>query len=129
MPSKDKKVISAKISDNEFQLLEIYSNTHNISISALICLCMNEIINGGIEVVKGELKLGVDPNGYAVSEEIDTPFGAKVDRKLDKLRDRGYPESFIYSLKEQILNGLDSQIDMLPKKFDARRMRDTDCGC
>ena len=129
MPSRDKKVISAKLSESEYQRLEMYANTHNISISAMISLCMNGILNGDIEIEKGELKLGVDPIGYAVSEELDTPFGQKVERKLEKLRERGYPENFIYSMKEQILAGLDSQIDMLPKKFDARRMRDNDCGC
>lgn len=129
MPSKDKKVIGVKVSENEFQMLETYANTHNISVSALIKLYITDLLNGDIEVEKGELKLGVNPIGYAVCEELDTPFGAKVDRKLEKLIERGYPEKFIYSMKEQMLNGLDSQIEMLPKHFDARRMRDNDCGC
>lgn len=129
MPSKDKKVVSAKLSEKEYQALEIYANTHNISISAILSLCIKALIDGDIQIEKGELKTGVDPIGYAVSEEIDTPFGQKVDRKLDKLRERGYPESFIYSMKEQMLSGLDSQIDMLPKRFDSRRLKDCDCGC
>lgn len=129
MPSKEKKVIGVKVTASEYEFLETYANAHNISLSAMIKLYFTAIETGEINIEKGEIKTGVNPTGYAVSEEVDTPFGAKVDRKLDKLRERGYPESFIYSLKEQILNGLDSQIDMLPKKFDARRMRDTDCGC
>lgn len=129
MPSKDKKVVSAKLSEKEYQMLETYANTHNITISALISLCIRALVDGEIRIEKGELKTGVDPIGYAVSEELDTPFGQKVDRKLDKLRERGYPENFISSMKEQILSGLDSQIEMLPKKFDSRRMRDNDCGC
>lgn len=129
MPSKDKKVISAKISDGDFQRLEMYANTHNISISAIITLCINGLMSGDLDIQKGELKLGVDPIGYAVCEEIDTPFGQKVDRKMEKLIERGYPEKFIYSMKEQMLISLDSQIEMLPKHFDARRMRDNDCGC
>ena len=129
MPSKDKKVISAKVSEKEFQMLETYANTHNMTVSAILSLCIRGLIDGEIRIEKGELKTGVDPIGYAVSEELDTPFGQKVDRKFDKLRKRGYPENFIYSMKEQILNGLDSQIDMLPKRFDARRMKDGDCGC
>lgn len=122
------KVISAKISDNEYQMLEKYANTHNISISALVKLFINNLVNGEIEVDKGELKMAVDPNGYGLCEESDTPFGVKVDHKFDKLRERGYPEDFIYLMKEQILRGIDSQIEMLPKKFDARRVKG-DSGC
>lgn len=129
MPSKDKKVIGVKVSEKEFQAIETYANTHNITISALFKLFMNDLLNGNINLEKGELKLGVNPIGYAVYEELDTPFGQKVDRRFDRLRERGYPEMFISSMKEQILSGIDSQIDMLPKKFDARKMRDSDCGC
>ena len=129
MPSKDKKVISAKVSEKEFQMLETYANTHNMTISAILSLCIKALVDGEIEIEKGELKTGVDPIGYAVCEELDTPFGQKIEKRLYKLRERGYPDNFIYSLKEQILNGLDSQIDMLPKRFDARRMKDSDCGC
>ena len=129
MPSKDKKVVSAKISESEYQRIEMYANTHNISISAMITLCLNGLMNGDLDIQKGELKTGVDPIGYAVSDDLDTPFGQKVDRKLERLIERGYPENFIYSMKEQILNGLDAQIDMLPKRFDARKMKNNDCGC
>lgn len=128
MPSKDKKVIGVKVNELEYQKIETYANTHNMSISAIMNLCIKALLDGDIEIEKGELKLGVNPIGYAVCEESETPFGVKVDRKLDKLRERGYPESFIYSLKEQMLSGLDSQIDMLPKKFDSRRVRD-EYGC
>lgn len=129
MPSKDKKVIGVKVSEKDYQRIETYANTHNISISAMVKLYFDALESGEISIEKGELKIGVNPIGYAVCEELDTPFGQKVERKLDKLRERGYPDSFIYSLKEQILSGLDSQIDMLPKKFDSRRMKDNDCGC
>ena len=129
MPSKDKKVIGVKVSERQYQMIETYANTHNLSISALMSLCIEGLINGDIEVEKGELKIGVNPNGYEVCESFDTPFGERVERKFDKLRGRDYPEKFIESMKEQILNGIDSQISMLPKKFDMRRMKDNDTGC
>lgn len=128
MPSKDKKVIGIKVSENEYQQIETYANTHNISVSALIRLCITEILNGTIEVEKGELKLGVNPNGYAVYDEFGTPFGQKLVRKFDRLRERGYPEKYIEQMKEEILNGVESRIYTLPKKYDSRRVRD-DCGC
>ena len=129
MPSKDKKVIGVKVNEKDYQRIETYANTHNISISAMVKLYFDALETGDISIEKGELKIGVNPISYAVSEEIDTPFGQKIEKKLDKLRERGYPDNFIYSLKEQILNGLDNQISMLPKKFDARRMKNDDCGC
>lgn len=129
MPSRDKKVISAKVTESEYGRIEMYANTHNISVSAMITLCLNGLLNGYLDIEKGELKTGVDPIGYAVFDDSETAFGQKVDRKLEKLTDRGYPESFLYSIKEQILNGLDTQIEMLPKKFDARKMKNDDCGC
>ena len=125
----DTKVISAKLTEREYNQLETYASGHNMSISAIIKLLITELLNGTLEVEKGELKMAVDPDGYAVCEELDTPFGQKVDRRFDRLRERGYPEMFISSMKEQILSGIDSQIDMLPKKFDARKMKDSDCGC
>lgn len=128
MPNKDKRVISAKISEKEYQQLETYANTHNISISALMSMCIKAVLDGDILVEKGELKFPVDPNGYAVYDEFDTPFGQKLDRKFDRLRERGYPEKYIEQMKEEILNGVESRIDMLPKKYDSRRVRD-DCGC
>ena len=129
MPSKDKKVIGVKVSEKDYQRIETYANTHNISISAMVKLYFDALETGDISIEKGELKIGVNPNGYAVSEEIDTPFGQKIEKKLDKLRERGYPDSFICSLKEQILNGLDNQISMLPKNFDARRVKNDYAGC
>jgi hypothetical protein len=128
MPSKDKRVISAKISEKEYQQLETYANTHNISISALMSMCIKAVLDGDILIEKGELKFPVDPNGYEVYDEFDTPFGQKLDRKFDRLRERGYPEKYIEQMKEEILNGVESRIDMLPKKYDSRRVRD-DCGC
>lgn len=129
MPNKEKKVVGVKLSEDERIHLETYANTHNMSVSAVLVLCIRGLINGDISIEKGELKLGVNPIEYAISDDLDTPFGQKVDRKFDKLRERGYPEMFIHSMKEQMLSGLDSQIDMLPKKFDSRKMRDSDIGC
>lgn len=120
----DYKVAGVKLSLSEYHELERYANTHNISVSALLKLFVGSLLTGEIEISKGELIMMVNHDEYAVSEELETPFGVKVDRKFEKLRERGYPESFISGMKEQILNGIDTQIDMLPRKFDARKLRD-----
>lgn len=123
MPSKNTSVISCRVKDETAVKLGELAENKGITIAKLI----DEMVAEFEE--KAETEKGVTPIGYAVSEELDTPFGIKVDRKLRILLERGYPERVIYQMKEQILSGLDSQIDMLPKKFDARRMRDNDCGC
>ena len=121
MPSKNTSVISARVKDETAVKLGELAQDRGITIARLI----DEMV---LEYERKE-EIGVTPDGYAVYEELDTPLGQKIERKLGKLRERGYPENFISSMKEQILSGLDSQIDMLPKKFDARRIKDSDCGC
>lgn len=120
MPSKNKKVASAKINEYEYQMLETYANTHNLSISALIGILVKGVLGGDIEIEKGELKIGVDPISYAENDN----FALRIEANLNELRDREYPERFIESMKEQIISGLAAQISMLPKKYDSRRIND-----
>lgn len=121
MPSKNTSVISARVKDETAVKLGVLADERGITIAKLL----DDMVD---EFEKQDEK-GVTPIEYALSDDLDTPFGQKVDRKFDKLRERGYPEMFIHSMKEQMLSGLDSQIDMLPKKFDSRKMRDSDIGC
>ena len=121
----EKRVVGIKVGAEDYRRLEIIASRENMSISAILKLCVNAIINNEIELEKGELKLGVN----YVCNDLDTPFGEKVERKLNKLREREYPEMFIESLKEQMLTGLEAQIEMLPKKFKPKRMKSDDWGC
>lgn len=121
----DKKVIGLKIGAEDYKRVEIIADRENMSISAILKLCLNAIINNEIEIEKGELKLEVN----YICEELETPLGEKIEKRLNKLREREYPERFIESIKEQILSGLDAQIDMMPKKFNPKRMRNDEWGC
>ena len=118
MPSKNTSVISARVRDEIAVKLGEIAENKGYTIAKLI----EEMVT---EYEKEPEEKGVTPISYAV---CDT-FGERVERKFDKLRERDYPEKFIESMKEQILNGIDSQISMLPKKFDMRRMKDNDTGC
>ena len=124
MPAR-KISVTTKISEEEMRRLEVIANRENMSISAIMKMCISAIINNEIGLEKGELKLDFN-EGCA---ELDTPFGEKIEKRLDKLREREYPERFIESIKEQILSGLDEQIDMMPKKFNPKRMRSDEWGC
>lgn len=130
MPSKKYVTVGTRMSEKEISELTLIANRENISISAIIKLCLQAIINGEIELEKGELKTCVDTHNDAVSDNFEaSEFGRRVDQKFDRLRERDYPESFIAMMKEEILSGIDNRIDMLPKKFDLRKMRFDEGGC
>lgn len=130
MPSKNQVTVGAKISEIENETLVRLANRENISVSAILKLCIGGILSGEIDIEKGELKIGVNPIGYADYDDFySDDFGRKVEKKFDRLRERGYPEDVIHVMKEEILAGIENRIDMLPKKFDRRRLRDTDGGC
>ena len=122
--------VNAKISEKEFAELTMIANRENISVSALMKLCIGALINGEIEVEKGELKTCPTHDEYCVSDDFySDDFGKKVEKKFDRLRERDYPEDVIHVMKQEILAGIDNRIDMLPKKFDRRKLRDVDGGC
>jgi len=124
MPSKNKRVIGTKLNECDCRIVETYANTHNLSVSALLGILVRGVIDGDIEIEKGELKIGVNPISYVENDD----FTQRVEANLNELRDREYPERFIESMKEQIISGLAAQISMLPKKYDPRRIRNDDYG-
>ena len=120
MPSKNTSVISARVKDETAVKLGELAENRGITIAKLIEEMVEEYEKNQ------ESGKGVTPISYAV---YDDSFGARIERRLDRLREWGYPEKVIGMMKDNMLNGLDSQIDMLPRRFDARRTRNDDCGC
>lgn len=116
MPSKNTSVISARVKDETAIKLGEIAENRGMTIPKLI----EEMVE------KYEEEKGVTPMIY---EELDTPFGQKVEKRLNKLREREYPEWYIEALKEQMLTSFDAQIDMLPKKYNPKRMKSDDWGC
>lgn len=130
MPSKDKKVIGVKVSEYEYGQIERYANTHNMSISALIGICIRGLLNRDIEIEKGELKQGVNPNGYAVYDESEDEFKEnlrykelKFDKLLKVFEKNEYPDFYIRQSIEQIVGQINEG-----GRFKARR-GSTDWGC
>jgi hypothetical protein len=130
MPGKKYVTVGARVTEEEFEPIEKVINRENISVSALVKLLLVAVINGKVQLKNGELKIDVDTHNHADYDyfELDN-FGKRVEKKFDRLREREYPESFIDMMKEEILRGIDSRIDMLPKKFDSRKMRNMNEGC
>lgn len=108
MPSKNTSVIAARVKDEIAVKLGEIAQNKGISIAKLI----EEMTE------KYDTEKGVTPDSCA------DWFAQRIENKMDDLRERDYPESFIDRMKDQIVSGLDSQIAMLPKKYDPRRMND-----
>jgi hypothetical protein len=115
MPSKDKKVIGTKVSEYEYQMIERCAEMQNMSVSALLGICARGLIDGDIEIEKGELKQGVNPNGYGLSDD----FSGKI---YEILTNKGYPDRAIDQMKETIISSVKES-----PKYDARRTRDDWC--
>ena len=114
MPSKNTSVISARVRDEIAVKLGEIAENKGISIAKLI-----EEMTENYEEEKG-----VTPISYAVYDS----FTERIEKKFERLREREYPERVIEQMKEGIINGLENQISMMPRRYDPRRMRD-DCGC
>lgn len=108
MPSKNTSVIAARVKDEIAVKLGEIAQNKGISIAKLIEEMTEEY----------DAEKGVTPDSCA------DWFTQRIENKMDDLRERDYPESFIDRMKDQIVSGLDSQISMLPKKYDPRRMND-----
>lgn len=118
MPSKNTSVISARVRDDIAVKLGEIAENRGITIAKLI-----------EDMVEKHEEKGVTPHGYGIFEEIDTPLGIKLEKQMERLREGEYPERFIKNFEDTILNGVREQIDMLPKKFNPKRMRSDDWGC
>lgn len=130
MPSKNYITVSSKLTDKEFAEIEIIATRENMSVSAIIKLCLSAVINGEITMEKGELKIGVDTHNHADYDDFELDnFRKRAEKKFNRLREREYPEEVISMMKEEILAGIDARIDMLPKKFDRRKIKDNYGGC
>jgi hypothetical protein len=118
--------IGTKISEEDFERIELKGKINGLSISALVKLLVMGYKDGDIEIKDGEI---VRENNEEFFHYEETPLGELIEREFDKLRSRNYPESFICKWKRTIIDGIRSQVEMMPKKYDPRRMRSDDWGC
>lgn len=117
--AQNRVTIGTKINEDDYAKVELMAKVDGMSITALVKLLVIGYKDGDIVIKGGEIKQ---------PEEEDT-FSSKVDQLCDRLRDRSYPESYISKWKGAILEGMRDHVEMMPKKYDARRMRADDWGC
>lgn len=116
--------IGTKINEEDYAKIELMAKVDGLSVTALVKLLVIGYKDSEIVVKGGEIQHSLEEDFYE-----DDSFGTKVDRICDKLRERNYPENFISKWKGTILDGMRSQVEMMPKKYDSRRMRSDDWGC
>ena len=122
--------ISTKINERENLELTKLAERENISISAIMKLFSDALLNGEIELEKGELKICTPPHENCISEVMEDDFLENLrykELKLDKLAsvfdEYGYPD---YIVRQQI----EQMIAMIRDngKYNPRRLS-SEYGC
>ena len=123
--------ISTKINERENLELNKLAERENISVSAIIKLFTDALLNGDIELEKGELKICTPPHEYSVSAVSEEEFQEnlrykelKLDRLVSAFERKKYPDQAIRQCVEQIVGQI-----LDGGNFNPRRSYDTDCGC
>lgn len=123
--------ISTKINERENLELNKLADRENISVSAIIKLFTDALLNGDIELEKGELKICTPPHEYNVSAISEEEFQEnlrykelKLDRLVSAFERKKYPDQAIRQCVEQIVGQI-----LDGGNFNPRRSYDTDCGC
>ena len=124
--AQNRVTIGTKINEDDYAKVELMAKVDGMSITALVKLLVIGYKDGDIEIKDGEI---VRENNEEFFHYEETPLGELIEREFDKLRSRNYPESLICKWKRTIIDGIRSQVEMMPKKYDPRRMRSDDWGC
>lgn len=122
--------ISTKINERENLELNKLAERENISISAIMKLFADALLNGDIELEKGELKICTPPHEDCVSAISNEDFEENLrykELRLDKLvsvfEENNYPDWFIRQQMEVMISQIRDG-----GKFNPRRSS-SDCGC
>jgi hypothetical protein len=129
--TKKRVTINTKITEEESEKLRRVLERENISSTAVLRLLIDGLLNGEIELEKGEIKSCPTHDEYCVSEISEEEFKEnlrykelKLDRLVKAFERNGYPDQAIRQSIEQII----CQV-MDNGKYNPRRRYDSDCGC
>lgn len=123
--------VSTKINERENLELNKLAERENISITAIMKLFVDALLNGDIELEKGELKICTPAHEDCVSAISNEDFEENLrykelrfDRLLSTFEKKNYPDMAIRSAVESIIGQL-----LDGGNYNARRNYDSDCGC
>lgn len=49
------KSVGARVTEKEFEQMELYAATHNMTVAAVTKLCLRSLLYGEMDIIKGEL--------------------------------------------------------------------------
>lgn len=131
MSTKKRVTINTKITEEESIRLKRIMDRENISSTALLRLLVDGLLNGEIELEKGEIKSCPTHDEYCISDVSEEEFKEnlrykelKLDRLVSAFERKGYPDQAIRQSVDQII----CQI-MDGGNFNPKRRYDSECGC
>ena len=120
--------VNAKITEEESEKLNRLAERENISITALIRLLIDALINSDIELEKGEIKSCPTHDEIRVSEDDFLENLRYKELKLDKLvmafEKQCYPDQYIRQQVDEMIGRV-----INAGRFNAKRGYDSDYGC
>lgn len=123
--------ISAKLNEHENNELVRLAERENISVSAIVKLLTETLLNGDIQLEKGEVKICPPPHEDCISAISNEDFEEnlrykelRLDRLVKAFEDKEYPDNIIRQQIENMIGQVRSS-----GKYNPRRSWDSDCGC
>ena len=130
MATTKRVTVNAKITEEESVKLNSLAERENISITALIRLLVDALINGDILLEKGEVKSCPTHDEMGVSALLNEDFEENLrykELRLDKLvsafEENSYPDWFVRQQIEMLIGQIRDS-----GKYNPRRSN-SDCGC
>lgn len=118
--------VNAKITEEESLKLNKLAERENISVTAIIRLLVNGLLEGEIELEKGKIKscpttdeMGISGNDYMENLRYKE---VRFDRLLQMFKEKGYPDVAIRQCVEQLM----TQIGY-GGNYNPRRYKDSGC--
>ena len=111
--------VNAKITEEESERLSRLAERENISVTALIRLLVDSLLNGDIELEKGEIKSCPTTDEMGISRYKELEF----DKLAATFKEYGYPDYLVRQNIEMTISTIKDN-----GKFNPRRSS-SECGC
>ena len=128
---KKRVTINTKITEEESIVLNKLAERENISITAIVRLLVNALLNGDVELEKGEIKTCPTTDEQWVSEVSEEEFREnlrykelRLDRLVYAFERKRYTDQAIRQSIENIIMQINDN-----GNYNPRRSYDNDCGC